>query len=99
MAFQQPTALPRQATFSTTISPESTLQAIHIPSTRIEESQEWILFSPSHAESSTNETQTTHTAGLSRASDLGSLHTATRSGRLESTVEEEPTEDGELDSL
>jgi hypothetical protein len=101
MAFQQPRPAPRQTQHTAPQSIETTFVR---PAARREDSfasTEWILFSPSQAgESSTNQTTTTRTAGLSRASDLGSLNTAARLGRLESEVlEEEATEDGELDAL
>lgn len=104
MAFQQSRAAPRQITYPTAQQIEPTAQALVRPEARRENSfasQEWILFSPSQAgESSTNQSVTTRTAGLSRASDLGSLNTAARSGRIESEVlDEDATEDGELDDL
>ena len=104
MAYQQPRAAPRQTIHPAPQPTQSISPAVGRPEVRRENSfasQEWILFSPSQAgESSTNQTATTRTAGLSRASDLGSLNTAARSGRLESEVlEEEGTEDGELDDL
>jgi hypothetical protein len=101
MAFQQPRPAPRQTPHPAPQSIETTF--VRPPARREDSfaSTEWILFSPSQAgESSTNQTTTTRTAGLSRASDQGSLNTAARSGRLESEIlEEEATEDGELDAL
>ena len=104
MAFQQPRAAPRQVIHPVPHEVDTTAQASvrpHVVRENSFASQEWILFSPSQAgESSTNQTATTRTAGLSRASDLGSLNTAARSGRLESEViEEDATEDGDLDDL
>lgn len=99
MAFQQPT-IQRQSTH-----PIPTAQSQRSLSTRqpqISDSQEWILFAPSssQAESSTHRTDITQTAGLSRASELGSLNTAARSGQPGSSVlDDEATEDAELDSL
>ena len=100
MAFQVPTHLQRPNTSHTNAAFGESAQPVPLPQRRNEQSQEWVLFSPSQAASSTNRTQTTQTAGLSRASDLGTLNTAARSGRLEvSVLEDDPTEDGDLDSL
>lgn len=70
----------------------------------LEESEEWVLFSPG-APSTTCRTQTTstertpRTAGLSHLSDFGSLDTAARS-REDDDITNEGTEEGEeLDSL
>lgn len=59
------------------------------------------MFAPSaRADSSTNRTATTETAGLSRASDFGSLQTADRSAQVNSSVlDEEAEDDAELDDL
>ncbi|KIX05895.1 uncharacterized protein Z518_03868 [Rhinocladiella mackenziei CBS 650.93] len=96
MAFQQ-SAAPRHIVINTNHSQESASQAQFRPA--VEDSQEWVLFSPSHAESTITRTQTSQTVGASRASDV-SLNTAGRSGRLESSaLDEEVTEDGDLDSL
>lgn len=101
MAFHQPTPAPRELYASPTNQEESTLTYASRPNDRLEESQEWILFSPSQAASTTTETQTDRTpcsAGISHISDFGSL--ATRSGQLtQSNVEDAFTDDGELDSL
>ncbi|KAF2688064.1 hypothetical protein K458DRAFT_270434, partial [Lentithecium fluviatile CBS 122367] len=71
----------------------------------LEESEEWVLFSPG-APSITARTHTTstertpRTAGLSRLSDFGSLDTAARSEQDDDDVTCQGTEDGEeLDSL
>lgn len=71
----------------------------------LEESEEWILFSPA-APSTTARTNTTstertpRTAGLSRFSDFGSLDTAARSEQEDDNITYQATEDGEeLDSL
>lgn len=96
MAFQQ-SAAPRPVVINTNRSQESSSHTQLRPA--IEDSQEWVLFSPSQAESSLSRTQTSQTVGLSRASDA-SLNTAGRSGRHESSVlDEDVTEDGDLDSL
>ncbi|OCT53449.1 hypothetical protein CLCR_10030 [Cladophialophora carrionii] len=98
MAFQQQSAAPRPIAINANQSQESASQT-HLQPTPISESQEWVLFSPSTAESTITRTQTGQTAGASRASDI-SLNTAGRSGGLEPSVfDEDVTEDGELDSL
>lgn len=98
MAFQQQSAAPRPIAINANQSQDSASQTQLRPAL-IEDSQEWVLFSPGTAESTITRTQTSHTVGISRASDV-SLNTAGRSGRLESSVfDEEITEDGELDSL
>ncbi|KIX96348.1 uncharacterized protein Z520_08126 [Fonsecaea multimorphosa CBS 102226] len=97
MAFQQ-SAAPRPIVINANQSQDSSSQT-QLRQSAVEDSQEWVLFSPSTAESTITRTQTSQTAGVSRASDV-SLNTAGRSGRLESSVfDEEVTEDGELDSL
>ncbi|KAK5205546.1 hypothetical protein LTR47_010095 [Exophiala xenobiotica] len=94
MAFQQ-SAAPRPIVVNTPRSHESSSYHAQ-PRATVEDSQEWILFTPSNADSTITRTHTTQTAGLSRTSDV-SLNTA---GRLDSSVfDEEVTEDGELDSL
>lgn len=96
MAFQQSTA-PRPIAINKAQSQDSSSHAQLRPT--VEDSQEWILFTPSNAESTITGTQTSHTAGVSRLSDL-SLNTAGRSGRIDpSNLDEEATEDGDLDSL
>lgn len=98
MAFQQPT-LQRHFTHQTQV-PQSNHSA-PLQQHHTSESQEWILFSPaSQAESSTQRTDTTQTAGLSRASELAYLNSGTRSLQPGSSVlEDDATEDAELDSL
>ena len=98
MAFQQQSVAPRPIAINAQQSQDSASQTQPQP-IPISESQEWVLFSPSAAESTITRTQTSQTAGVSRVSDI-SLNTAGRSGRPESSAfEEEVTEDGELDSL
>jgi hypothetical protein len=103
MAFRQPTAAPsRHLSLETPVHPESSTLPPSEYNNGIEQSQEWVLFSPLHDDSTTR-TQTTttqRTAGLSRLSNIDSFDTAVRSGRLESSVlEDEGPEDKELDSL
>lgn len=80
------------------------------PSEQLDESQEWILFSPIPASTTdrtyTASTQRTRwTAGQSRRSEYGSLETAAQSHGYEEDASEhteailEEEEDGELDSL
>ncbi len=101
MAFRQPVPVPRQVLAPQPNQEESnSTSSLHI-NDRVEQSQEWVLFSPSQAASTTTGTQTGRTpgtAGLSRLSDFGSL--ATRSGQpRQSNADDAFTEDGELDSL
>jgi len=98
MAFQQPT-VQRQSTHP--IQAAQSQRSLSTQPPQVSDSQEWILFAPpSQAESSTQRTDVTQTAGLSRASELGSLNTAARSGQPGSSVlDDEATEDAELDSL
>jgi hypothetical protein len=106
MAFRQPTYHAPQRIYT---APAEEVQQPPTSSQRIEESQEWVLFSPI-ARSITDRTYTTstdrtRTAGRSRISDFGSLDTAARSHGYDEASEhtegaiEEEEEDGELDSL
>ena len=98
MAFQQQSAAPRPITINAYQSQDSVSQT-QLRRTPLDDSQEWVLFSPGTAESTITRTQTSQTAGISRVSEI-SLNTNGRSGRPESSVlDEEVTEDGELDSL
>jgi hypothetical protein len=105
MAFRQPTAAPsRHQSLETPPHPESSTLPTSEHNNGIEQSQEWVLFSPLHDDSTvrtqTTTTTTQRTAGLSRLSNVDSFDTAIRSGRLESSVlEDEGPEDRELDSL
>ncbi|KAK8196296.1 hypothetical protein BKA81DRAFT_287458, partial [Phyllosticta paracitricarpa] len=105
MAFQQPRRPPVARPLSYTSPPppqdhaESSQQHHHqhrlqtqtSPQCKrpLDESEEWVLFSPSAAGSTTGRTHTTstertpRTAGLSRLSDFGSLGTAARSEQLD----------------
>ncbi|KAK3671789.1 hypothetical protein LTR78_008334 [Recurvomyces mirabilis] len=103
MAFQQPQPQQRptaQRQISLT-KQDAAAQAPASPTRKrlIEESQEWILFSPKHDEQS-------HTSRTPRtATDVGSLETHVRSQQLGSAEEatcqgtEEDDDDAELDSL
>lgn len=93
MAFQQ-SAAPRPIVINN--APQSQ-DATSQPQIRpaLEDSQEWVLFTPSTADSTITRTHTTHTIGASRVSDV-SLNTAARSS---SVLDEDVTEDGDLDSL
>lgn len=108
MAFRQPTvASARQVS-----APEphgtvaTTLSSAERPS--LEQSQEWVLFSPSQAQSfshtkSTPTERTAQTAGLSRLSDFGSFNTLARSGQndgdISDVADNAAGEDEDLDSL
>jgi hypothetical protein len=88
-------------------------QAPHVPQVattaqqlkrRLDESDEWVLFSPTahtHAHTNTTSTERTpRTAGLSRFSEFGSLDTAARSDYDDDNAVFFGTEEGEeLDSL
>lgn len=94
MAFHQPTALRTAATAQPSFLNQSTPALQPQPS----ESQEWILFGPSsQAESSTQQTELT--AGLSRVSELGYFNSVARSVQHDSVLDDDATEDAELDSL
>lgn len=116
MAFQQPQR-PRPARqFSVTAPVAQIVEAgpsLASPQRKrtLEDSQEWILFSPVAAPSTTR-TRTTstertpRTAGLSRLSDFGSLETAARSDQYDNEDDNltcqgtDPDDEGEeLDSL
>jgi hypothetical protein len=106
MAFRQPTAAPpRQLSVENPVQPEPGTLPTSEYNNGIEQSQEWVLFSPLHDDSTTRThttttTTTQRTAGLSRLSNIDSFDTAVRSGRVESSVlEDEGPEDKELDSL
>ncbi|KAI9769542.1 MAG: hypothetical protein M1840_004020 [Geoglossum simile] len=112
MAFRQPTHhyQPHHQHYApSTTAPEPQL-ASQIPA--LEDSQEWVLFSPTAPSTTqTFTTSTERTAGVSRLSDLGSLDTAAgRSGGDGEDEDEEVgpdatdasddvDEEGELDSL
>lgn len=93
MAFQQ-SAAPRPIVIQNTPRSQDATSQTHIRPA-IEDSQEWVLFTPSTADSTITRTHTTHTVGASRVSDI-SLNTAARSS---SVLDEDVTEDGDLDSL
>ncbi|KAK8170225.1 hypothetical protein IWX90DRAFT_384010 [Phyllosticta citrichinensis] len=108
MAFQQPRRPPVARPLSYTSPPpqdlaESSQQQQTSPQRKrsLDESEEWVLFSPSAAGSTTGRTHTTstertpRTAGLSRLSDFGSLDTAARSEQLDDELDDH----AELDSL
>ncbi|MCJ1424840.1 hypothetical protein MMC29_002728 [Sticta canariensis] len=108
MAFRQPTvASARQVSApeaqGTTANTLSSTQP-----TSLEQSQQWVLFSSSQAQSSsktksTRTERTPRTAGLSRLSDFGSLNTLARSGQhdgdISEVADEAGGEDEDFDSL
>jgi hypothetical protein len=111
MAFHQPTY---QHHHPQRIHPDLERSPVNIqspqPSEQLDDSQEWILFSPVAASTTdrtyTASTQRTRwTAGQSRRSEYGSLETAAQSHGYEEDASEhtetiiEEEEDGELDSL
>src|SRR3954454_16808804 len=105
MAFRQPTYHAPQRVYT---NPEASQPQPQITPPPLEESQEWILFSPvTHSVTDgtyTTSTGRTRTAGRSRISDFGSLDTAAGyeegSEHTEGAIEEDGDgEDGELDSL
>ncbi|KFY36357.1 hypothetical protein V494_05077 [Pseudogymnoascus sp. VKM F-4513 (FW-928)] len=112
MAFRQSTHYAPQRTYTTPEEPRLDGPSTQ-PNEQLEDSQEWILFSPAPA-SSTDHTHTAttastrQTAGRSRLSDYGSIDTAGRSYEYDEDIsehseavadDEEDGEDGELDSL
>ena len=110
MAFRQPTYHAPQRIYTAPDETQAASTAVPPQSRHLEESQEWVLFSPAAASSTdrtyTTSTARTRTAGRSRISDFGSLDTAARSYDYDSErnvegtpAEEEGEEDGELDSL
>ena len=106
MAFRQPTYHAPQRIYT---APVEELEQPSTTSQPIEESTEWVLFSPITPSVTdrtyTTSTDRTRTAGRSRISDFGSLETAARSygydegSEQDEGVIEEEEEDGELDSL
>jgi hypothetical protein len=109
MAFRQPTYHAPQRIYPAVEDTQHDASSNQLLQ-QLEESQEWVLFSPTAA-SATNRTYTTstdrtrRTTGRSRISDYGSLDTAARSlGYAETTSDQtegalEDEEDAELDSL
>ncbi|OAX83037.1 hypothetical protein ACJ72_02609 [Emergomyces africanus] len=114
MAFRLPTHPPQRQQAYTGASQPSSLETRSAAAyaqqpqqqhQQVEESTEWVLFSPSQAGSTTARTltisteRTPRTAGLSRVSDFGSLETAAQSEDEE--LDEDVLEDDttELDSL
>jgi hypothetical protein len=103
MAFRAPTQLPQRPHLSSTTTNDLQTQQTPRYISPLEDSQEWVLFSPSQAPSTTrthttSTERTPRTAGLSRLSEFGSLETAARSEDDEE-LSEEALEDEELDSL
>ncbi|KAI9846699.1 MAG: hypothetical protein M1837_003754 [Sclerophora amabilis] len=79
MAYRQPTIPVRQRTYSTQDQPQTSTQSPELQP-RLEESQEWVLFSPTAPSTFRSETisseRTPRTAGLSHFSDYGSVEPA-----------------------
>ncbi|PGH36523.1 hypothetical protein GX50_00559 [[Emmonsia] crescens] len=113
MAFRLPTHPPQRQQPYTGASQPSSLEARSAAAyhqhpqqqqQQVEESTEWVLFSPSQAGSTTARTHTTstdrtRTAGLSRVSDFGSLDTAAQSEDDELDEDELEDDTTEFDSL
>lgn len=106
MAFRQPTAAPARQVSAPESPPTSTIALSSAQHTSLQQSQEWVLFSPWQAQpfsKSPSTEQTPPTAGLSRLSDFGSFNTLARSGRNDGDVPEVTDdaegEDEDLDSL
>ncbi|MCJ1469954.1 hypothetical protein MMC07_008599 [Pseudocyphellaria aurata] len=106
MAFCQPTAAPARQVSALEPPSTSTIALSSAQHTSLQQSQEWVLFSPSHARSfpkSTSTEQTPRTAGLSRLSDFGSFNTFARSGQndgdVSEVVDDADGDDEDLDSL
>lgn len=112
MAFRAPKAHASQRAYTSNqpTRDETFAEASPASNTRLEDSQEWILFSPAQPSvpdtilsHTTSTDQTNRTAGRSRLSDYGSLGTEVRSWEAgtedvhESTIHED--DDEELDSL
>ncbi|KPI40040.1 uncharacterized protein AB675_11284 [Cyphellophora attinorum] len=96
MAFQAGPTVPRQILRN--VSQEAASSSIDTTRRpQVEDSQEWILFSPSQVGSSTD--RSSQTVGHSRTSELLSLQTAGRSQLDSEALDENLTEDGELDTL
>ena len=93
MAFQAPATAPRQILRNATQGSSS----IQTSRPQLEESQEWVLFSPSQVGSSTD--RSSQTVGLSRTSELASLQTAGRSQLDSEALDEALSDDGDLDTL
>lgn len=117
MAFLQQQQRPqaaRQISFPPNVSQADTLSlASPLGKRTLEESEEWVIFSPSQAPSvvqtaTTSTERTPRTHALSRFSDFGSLDTAARSDQIEEEEEDDDDitehgsdqdEEAELDSL
>ncbi|KAF2147075.1 uncharacterized protein K452DRAFT_347925 [Aplosporella prunicola CBS 121167] len=108
MAFQQPQRprVARPPSFSYPAPQQSIdAQPLSSPQQRkrpLDESEEWVLFSPSAASSTTrSHTASTRrsprTAGISRFSDFASIDTAARSDRYEEDDEDEDEDEDEED--
>lgn len=97
MAFQQPT-VQRSTTIQIPRAPST--QSLPQQQLQPTESQEWILFAPgSQAESSARDTEI-RTPGLTNETELGYFNSTARSGQPGSSIlDDEATEDAELDSL
>ena len=101
MAFHSAFAPPPQRR-NLAYSPSDRIISTTIEHDRIDDSKEWVLFSPTRTTARTQTTstdQTTRTAGRSRLSDFGSLNTTTQSGQDNNGGSVAVDDDEELDSL
>ncbi|OQN99764.1 hypothetical protein B0A48_14534 [Cryoendolithus antarcticus] len=101
MAFQQPQHRPqssRQISVPHVIPEQAAIPASPLRKRTLQDSQEWILFSPAQREAASQSSQAPRTATYT--SDLGSLETHIRSQAAdEDDAGAGGEEDGELDSL
>jgi len=99
MAFQQPQQRQQPVRLQPADHIETTVQSPQLQKRNLEESQEWVLFSP---QSNADTSQTPQTTNLSRVSDFGSFGTGLRSSQIQDgdhDRDEEDDEEEELDSL
>jgi hypothetical protein len=100
MAFHQPTHPPPKAPVTSAPRPRPSTLSVQRDA-GIDDSQEWVLFSPSQYQASpTLSTElTSRTAGLSRLSDFGSLNTIGRTEPDDQELSDVAEDEDELDSL
>jgi len=102
MAFQQPQQRHQIARPQTVDQIDTAPRSPQLRKRTLEESQEWVLFSP---QSNADTSQTPQTTNLSRVSDFGSFGTGLRSGQIQDgehdrvTQSDDDDEEEELDSL
>ena len=96
MAFLQPFSVPQRQVPTRNDGTE-----YQVPSAphQIDNSQEWILFSPAQAQNTSTASSISKTAGLSKFSDFGSLNTIPRSAQDDDELSLALEDVDELDSL